>query len=82
LTFCLKSFVVSASFNNVNDIEIFVKEIQLSVQSIIQEAIFMIKKSTRAQFFWNFKCLEIVTTIKKNAENDYHDELKKIERHI
>jgi hypothetical protein len=25
----------------------------------------MIKKSKRAQFFWNFKCSEIVTTIKR-----------------
>jgi hypothetical protein len=47
----LRAFVVSASFNNVNDIETFVKEIQLSVQSIIQEAILMIKKSERAQLF-------------------------------
>jgi hypothetical protein len=51
LTFCLRLLVVSASFNNVNDIETFVKEIQFSVQSIILEAIFMIKKSERAQFF-------------------------------
>jgi hypothetical protein len=51
LTFCLRAFVVSTSFNNVNDIETFVKEIQLSVQSIIQEAILMIKESERAQFF-------------------------------
>jgi hypothetical protein len=65
LTFCLRTFVVSTFFNNVNDIETFVKEIQFSVQSIIQEAIFMIKKSKRVQFFWNFKCSEIVTTIKK-----------------
>jgi hypothetical protein len=68
LTFCLRAFVVSASFNNVNDIEIFVKEIQLSVQSIIQEAIFMIKKSKRIQFFWNLKCSEIVTMIKKKTQ--------------
>ncbi len=65
LTFCLRAFVVSASFNNVKNIETFVKEIQFSVQSIIQEAILMIKKSERAQFFWNFKCSKIVTTIKK-----------------
>jgi hypothetical protein len=65
LTFCLRLFVVSASFNNVNDIETFVKKIQLSVQSIIQEAILMIRKSERAQFFWSFKCSEIVTTIKR-----------------
>jgi hypothetical protein len=65
LTSCLRAFVVSASFNNVNDIETFVKEIQFSVQSIIQEAILMIRKSERAQFFWSFKCSEIVTTIKK-----------------
>jgi hypothetical protein len=64
LTFCLRLFVVSTFFNNVNDIEIFVRKIQLNVQSIIQEAIFMIKKSKHAQFFWNFKCLKIVTTIK------------------
>jgi hypothetical protein len=47
----LRAFVVSASFNNVSDIETFVREIQLSVQSIIQEAIFTIKESERAQFF-------------------------------
>jgi hypothetical protein len=68
LAFCLRSFVVSAFFNNVNDIETFVKEIQLSVQSIIQEAIFMIKKSKFAQFFWNSKCSEVVTTIKKRRK--------------
>ncbi len=82
MTFCLRSFVVSASFNNVNDIETFVKKIQLNVQSIIQEAILMIKESEREQFFWSFKCSEIVTTIKKNAENDRYDELKKAEKHI
>jgi hypothetical protein len=49
--FSLRLFVVSASFNNVNDIETLVKEIQLSVQSIILEAILMIKESERAQFF-------------------------------
>ncbi len=65
LTFCLRAFVVSASFNNVNDIETFVKEIQFSVQLIIQEAILMIKELERAQFFWSFKCSEIVTTIKR-----------------
>jgi hypothetical protein len=65
LTFCLRAFVVSAFFNNVNDIEILVKKIQFNVQSIIQKAILMIKKSERAQFFWNFKCSKIVTTIKK-----------------
>jgi hypothetical protein len=68
LTFCMWSFVVSTSFNNVNDIEIFVKEIQFSVQSIIQEAIFMNKKLKRAQFFWNFKCSEIVMTIKRKRK--------------
>jgi hypothetical protein len=68
LTSCLRAFVVSASFNNVNDIETFVKKIQLSVQSIIQEAILMIKKSERAQFFWSFKCSEVVTTIKKKRK--------------
>jgi hypothetical protein len=67
LTFCLRAFVVSASFNNVNDIETFVKETQLSVQSIIQEAILMIRKSERAQFFWSFKCSKIVTTIKRKC---------------
>ncbi len=65
LTLCLRAFVVSTSFNNVNDIETFVKEIQLSVQSIIQKAIFMIKESERAQFFWSFKCSKVVTTIKR-----------------
>jgi hypothetical protein len=65
LAFCLRSLVVSASFNNVNDIETFVKKIQLSVQSIIQEAIFMIRESERAQFFWNSKCSEIVATIRR-----------------
>jgi hypothetical protein len=65
LTFCLRAFVVSASFNNVNDIETLVKKIQLSVQSIIQEAILMIKESENAQFFWSFKCSKIVTTIKR-----------------
>ncbi len=65
LMFSLRLFVVSASFNNVNDIETLVKEIQLSVQSIILEAILMIKESERAQFFWNFKCSEVVATIKK-----------------
>jgi hypothetical protein len=65
LTSCLRAFVVSASFNNVKNIETFVKEIQLSVQSIIQEAIFMIRESKRAQFFWSSKCSEVVTTIKK-----------------
>jgi hypothetical protein len=35
------------------------------VQSIILEAILMIKESERAQFFWNFKCSEVVATIKK-----------------
>jgi hypothetical protein len=68
LTSCLRAFVASAFFNNVNDIETFVKEIQLSVQSIIQEAIFMIKESKRAQFFWNFKCSEIVATITKKRK--------------
>jgi hypothetical protein len=65
LTFCLRLLVVSAFFNNVNDIETFVKKIQLSVQSIILKAIFMIRKSKRAQFFENFKCSKIVTTIKR-----------------
>jgi plasmid maintenance system killer protein len=65
LTFCLRAFVVSASFNNVNNIETFVREIQLSVQSIIQEAIFMIRKSKRAELFWNLKCSEVVATIKR-----------------
>jgi hypothetical protein len=65
LTSCLRAFVVSTFFNNVNDIETFVKKIQLSVQSIIQEAIFMIRKSERAQLFWSFKCSKVVTTIKK-----------------
>ncbi len=65
LAFCLRSFVVSASFNNVNDIETFVREIQLSVQSIIQEAIFMIRESERAQLFWSSKCSEIVATIRR-----------------
>ncbi len=50
LTFCLRSFVVLAFFNNVNDIETFVKEIQLSVQFIIQEAILMIRESKRTVF--------------------------------
>jgi hypothetical protein len=68
LTFCLRLFVVSAFFNNVNDIKTFVKKIQFSVQSIIQETIFMIKESKRAQFFWSFKCLKIVTTIKKRRK--------------
>jgi hypothetical protein len=68
LTFCLRLFVVSTSFNNVNDIETFVKEIQLSVQSIIQEAIFMIRESKRAQFFWNSKCSKVVTTIKRKRK--------------
>jgi hypothetical protein len=66
--FCLRSFVVSTSFNNVNDIETFVKEIQLNVQSIIQEAILMIKKSERAQFFWSSKCSKVVTTIKRKIK--------------
>jgi hypothetical protein len=35
------------------------------VQLIIQEAILMIKELERAQFFWSFKCSEIVTTIKR-----------------
>jgi hypothetical protein len=65
LTSCLRAFVVSTFFNNVKNIETFVKEIQLSVQSIIQKAILMIKKSKRAQFFWSFKCSKVVTTIKK-----------------
>jgi plasmid maintenance system killer protein len=68
LTFCLRAFVVSTFFNNVNDIETFVKKIQLSVQSIIQKAILMIKKSKRAQFFWSSKCSKIVTTIKKKRK--------------
>jgi hypothetical protein len=46
--FCLRLLVVSTSFNNVNDIEIFVKKIQLSVQSIILKAILMIKELKRA----------------------------------
>jgi hypothetical protein len=66
--FCLRSFVVSAFFNNVNDIETFVKKIQLSVQSIIQKAIFMIRESKRAQFFWSFKFSKIVTTIKRKRK--------------
>jgi hypothetical protein len=65
LTSCLRAFVVSTSFNNVKNIETFVKEIQLSVQSIIQEAILMIRESIRAQFFWNSKCSKIVATIKR-----------------
>jgi hypothetical protein len=65
LTSCLRAFVVSASFNNVKNIKTLVREIQLNVQSIIQEAILMIKESKRAQFFWNSKCSEVVTTIKK-----------------
>ncbi len=68
LTSCLRAFVVSAFFNNVKNIETFVKEIQFSVQSIIQEAILMIKESERAQFFWSFKCSEVVTTIKKKTQ--------------
>ncbi len=68
LTFCLWLFVVSASFNNVNDIETFVKKIQFSVQSIIQKAMFMIKKSKRAQFFWSFKCSKVVTIIKRKRK--------------
>jgi hypothetical protein len=48
IAFCLHVFVVSAFFNNVNDIETFVKKIQFNMQSIIQEAIFMIKESERA----------------------------------
>ncbi len=35
------------------------------MQSIIQKAILMIKESERAQFFWSFKCSEVVTTIKR-----------------
>jgi hypothetical protein len=65
LTSCLRALVVSTSFNNVKNIETLVKEIQLSVQSIIQEAILMIKESERAQFFWSFKCSEVVTTTKR-----------------
>jgi hypothetical protein len=82
LTFCLRVFVVSAFFNNVNDIETFVKKIQFSVQSIIQKAIFMIKELKRAQFFWNFKCSKVVTTIKKRRKNDRFYELKNIKKHI
>jgi hypothetical protein len=65
LTSCLRAFVVSASFNNVKNIETFVKEIQLSVQSIIQKTILMIRESERAQLFWNFKCSKVVTTTKR-----------------
>jgi hypothetical protein len=77
LTFCLRLFVVSASFNNVNDIETFVKKIQLNVQSIILKAIFTIKKSKRAQFFWSFKCSEIVATIKKKRKEWSSRRIKK-----
>ncbi len=77
LAFCLRSFVVSAFFNNVNDIEILVKTIQFSVQSIIQEAILMIKKSNRAQFFWSFKYSEIVTTIKRKRKEWSFRRIKK-----
>jgi hypothetical protein len=44
------------------------KKIQLSVQYIIQKAIFMIKESEHAQFFWSFKCSKIVTTIKTKTQ--------------
>jgi hypothetical protein len=59
--------LIAASFNNVNNIETLVKEIQLSVQSIIQEAVFMIRESEHVQFFWSFKYSEIVATIKRRS---------------
>jgi hypothetical protein len=77
LTFCLRSFVVSAFFNNVNDIKTFVKEIQFNVQLIIQETIFIIKKSKRAQFFWSSKCSKIVTTIKRKRKEWSSRQIKK-----
>jgi plasmid maintenance system killer protein len=68
LTSCLRALVVSTFFNNVKNIETFVRKIQLNVQSIIQKAIFMIKESERAQLFWSFKCSEVVTTTKRKRK--------------
>jgi hypothetical protein len=51
LTFCLRAFVVSASFNNVNDIETFVKEISSAYSQSFKKRFSWLKNQNAHNFF-------------------------------